>query len=196
MPQATALVLRCKKERWDALEKKRERAGRQLEDELLAMLKREYDEQAAACQAEVERSEVEQEYKAKVEQTEQVFNTARENKDQRRVVPDWAIDEISFCIFVDPVMVSGHYLAFFIPSLVLCFLAQELIRLTDTRSAPDQDGQELRTRLHHGAPPTFPNRPPDSRALGGERPATEPSPKRGMRRLPQGERMGGGLVVT
>lgn len=104
MPQATALVLRCKKERWDDLEKKRERAGRQLQDDLLALLQRERDEQLASCTTDAERDEVEQEYNARVEQTGQVFNTAREKEDQRRVVPDWAIDEISFAIFVDPVM--------------------------------------------------------------------------------------------
>ena len=190
MPQATALVLRCKKERWDALEKKRERAGRQLEEDLLALLKHEYDEQAASCQTDVERREVEGEYKAKVEQTEQVFNTAREKKDQRRVVPDWAIDEISFAIFVDPVMVSSAATRPPPPRV------PGPNRLTDTRSPPDQDGQELRTRLYHGAPPTFPNRPPDTRALSCERPATEPSPEGGVRGVSPGERMGRGLVVA
>lgn len=106
MPQATAQVLRCKKEAWDAQERKRERAGRQLEQDLLALLKREHDEQAAACQSAAERDEIEQEYKARAAQTAHVFNTAREKQDQRREVPDWAIDEVTFAVFVDPVMVS------------------------------------------------------------------------------------------
>lgn len=110
MPQATALVLRCKKERWDAMEKKREREGRQLEEDILALLKQDCDEQVATCPNAAERREIEKEYKAKMEQTEKVFNTAREKEGQRRVVPDWAIDEISFAIFVDPVMVSRRHL--------------------------------------------------------------------------------------
>lgn len=115
MPQATALVLRCKKERWDALEKKRERDGRQLEEDILSLLKCDCDKQLATCLNEADRREIEQEYKAKMEQTEKAFNTAREKEGQRRVVPDWAIDEISFAIFVDPVMVSCRHLPIVFP---------------------------------------------------------------------------------
>src|SRR5512140_2896378 len=40
---ATALVLRCKKERWEYQDKQRRRETRDLEDEVLAMMERERD---------------------------------------------------------------------------------------------------------------------------------------------------------
>jgi len=35
-----------------------------------------------------------------------VFERARPKAERRRQVPDWAIDDISFCVMVDPVIVS------------------------------------------------------------------------------------------
>jgi hypothetical protein len=35
-----------------------------------------------------------------------VFEKARPKEEKRRQVPDWAIDDISFCVMVDPVIVS------------------------------------------------------------------------------------------
>jgi STIP1 family protein 1 len=36
-----------------------------------------------------------------------VFEAARPKEEKRREVPDWAVDDISFCVMVDPVIVSN-----------------------------------------------------------------------------------------
>lgn len=36
----------------------------------------------------------------------EVFERGRAESDRKRQVPEWAVDDISFCVMVDPVMVS------------------------------------------------------------------------------------------
>ncbi|KAK1752317.1 U-box domain-containing protein [Echria macrotheca] len=110
---ATALVLRCKKERWEHQDKQRRRETRDLEDEVLAMMERERD---AALRGEEEedvnalgdaggaRTEIEQEWERKMERMRTVFDKARAAEEKRRKVPDWAIDDISFGFMHDPVI--------------------------------------------------------------------------------------------
>ena len=105
----TAHVLRCRKERWDDLERRRVRETGALEGEVLGLLERERE----AALAEVGegdgaagREEVEEEWRGKMERMREVFERARPKEEKRRKVPDWAIDDISFCVMVDPVIVS------------------------------------------------------------------------------------------
>lgn len=104
----TATVLRCKKERWDAREKQRLRQEHELEEEMLELLRRERD--AALTQVapgdDVERRTIEDEAEQRIKVLSAVFETARAQSQKRREVPDWAIDDISFAIMVDPVIVS------------------------------------------------------------------------------------------
>lgn len=102
----TNIVLRCKKDRWDDKEKKRLRQERELEEEMLAMLVRDRDEMLAAESDETERKIIEEEANEKMQTLSKVFENARTQSLKRREVPDWAIDDISFAIMVDPVVVS------------------------------------------------------------------------------------------
>lgn len=151
LAQATALVLRCKKDKWEDMERRRKREGQELEDEMLILLRREKDDMVATCDTADLKQEVSKEYDSKIELLQRTFETARTNEDKRRAVPDWAIDDISFGIFVDPVVVG---------------LSQQ--KPVSTRGvltvALDKDWKELRTGGNHGAPPKATYRPSDARA--------------------------------
>lgn len=105
----TNIVLRCKKDRWEDKEKKRLRQERELEEEMLAMLVRDRDDMLAAEGDETERRIIEEEAGEKMQTLSKVFENARTQSLKRREVPDWAIDDISFAIMVDPVVVSQKY---------------------------------------------------------------------------------------
>ncbi|KAL2176880.1 uncharacterized protein P884DRAFT_270254 [Thermothelomyces heterothallicus CBS 202.75] len=120
----TAHVLRCKKEAWDAAERRRVREDADLEAEVLRLLERERDAavREVGLQQEEEggedgnggggggeeaRKEVAAEWDAKIARMREVFEKARPASEKRRTVPDWAIDDISFCVMVDPVITKS-----------------------------------------------------------------------------------------
>jgi STIP1 family protein 1 len=142
----TAHVLRCKKERWDDVEKRRLRETADLELEVLELLGREREQavRETADQDEGSRREVEDEWKVKLERVRDVFEKARPKEEQRRKVPDWAVDDISFGFMVDPVIVSGTRVRSSVVS-VACLI-----------QPADKNRQILRARFHHraSAPPT------------------------------------------
>ncbi|TQV92602.1 hypothetical protein V2A60_009075 [Cordyceps javanica] len=104
----TAAVLRAKKARWERQEKERVREEEVLERELERLLRVECETSVATLASygdTVERPFVEAEAAAKQKRLAAVFERARQLSGQeRREVPDWAIDDISFGIMVDPVM--------------------------------------------------------------------------------------------
>lgn len=101
----TQLVLRCKKARWDRRERARLRQRSELEGEVLALLVRERDRAVAECEGgEAERRDVEAEWDAKLAAMRDTFRLAGGEQARRREVPDWAIDDITFGIMVDPVV--------------------------------------------------------------------------------------------
>ncbi|KAB5577874.1 U-box domain-containing protein [Coniochaeta sp. 2T2.1] len=100
----TAQVLKCKKERWEDMDRRRRREGSELESEVLAMMERERDEVLRDIMDEGERREVEGEWAQKIATMKTVFEKARAAEERRRKVPEWAIDEISFGVMVDPVI--------------------------------------------------------------------------------------------
>lgn len=105
LPQVTALVLRCKKEQWEHMERRRKRENQALENETLELMERERNDMLQSCDGESLKEEVRQEWEEKAQQLQVTFDRARTNEGRKRVVPDWMIDEISFNIFVDPVVV-------------------------------------------------------------------------------------------
>lgn len=107
LPAITAAVLQCKKLRWEDREKRRVREAQDLEREVGELLQRERDEMLAGVVDDVERATIEDEYEEKLTQMRQVFERARSQSEKRREVPDWAIDDISFGIMVDPVIVRS-----------------------------------------------------------------------------------------
>lgn len=104
----TSQVLRCKKERWDEREKKRSREGQELENQLISLLQREQSENIALCTSEIERAEVIEESERKISLLRSTFEAARSASEKKQEVPDWVIDDISFGIMIDPVMVRSH----------------------------------------------------------------------------------------
>ncbi|POR30975.1 E3 ubiquitin-protein ligase CHIP [Tolypocladium paradoxum] len=100
----TAMVLRCKRDRWADLERKRKRQGQDLEQELLELLGRRRDELLAAETNDIERNSIQDETVYKMMLLQQVFERGRTQSEQLRHVPEWAIDDISFSVMVDPVI--------------------------------------------------------------------------------------------
>lgn len=103
----TIQVLKCKKDRWEDMDRRRRRESAELESEVLAMMEREQDEALQETSDEIEKSEVEGEWQQKMAHMKSVFERARSAADKRRQVPDWVIDDISFQVMVDPVIVSS-----------------------------------------------------------------------------------------
>ncbi|KAL2130023.1 hypothetical protein VTI74DRAFT_6994 [Chaetomium olivicolor] len=104
----TAHVLKCKKLRWDDREKRRTRQTGDLEAEVMELLGKGRDEALKeavdAGMGDEGRREMEDEWARKMERMREVFERARPKEERERKVPDWAIDDISFCVMVDPVV--------------------------------------------------------------------------------------------
>jgi len=122
----TALVLRCKKEKWEIREKMRLRGRNTLLEELLQLLdnkkEQEIQDQVSAHgkdghdernedkelreEYEEKQKEIEKEHDDKVEELRRVFEKAGSigEDGKRRKVPDWCVDDISFGVMLDPVV--------------------------------------------------------------------------------------------
>ncbi|KAL2164890.1 hypothetical protein VTH06DRAFT_186 [Thermothelomyces fergusii] len=115
----TAHVLRCKKEAWDAAERRRLRENADLEAEVIGLLERERDaavrelarqrreEGPGLGGADEAEKEVAAEWDTKIARMREIFEKARPAAEKRRTVPDWAIDDISFGVMVDPVITKS-----------------------------------------------------------------------------------------
>ncbi|RTE82667.1 hypothetical protein BHE90_002821 [Fusarium euwallaceae] len=104
LANVTAVVLRCKKERWEERERTRLRETKDLEREVIELLSRDRDAMLAETDDSMEKQEIEEETAAKIERMKEIFEKARDGSEKKREVPDWAIDDISFGIMVDPVI--------------------------------------------------------------------------------------------
>ncbi|KAI1474571.1 U-box-domain-containing protein [Daldinia eschscholtzii] len=100
----TNQVLRCKKERWEEMEKQRAREGQELEREVIGLMERERDDMIGSCDNDFDRDQVKQEWDHKIEVLRSTFEKSRAASEKKREVPDWVIDDISFGIMVDPVI--------------------------------------------------------------------------------------------
>lgn len=112
----TELVLRCKKEWWEEQEDKRVRARPGLLGEIEGGLERERDSMvkdaldfAGPDDVRKRKEELERLYAGKIEEVRRVFEKAREveKEGKRRRVPDWCVDDITFSVMLDPVVVSS-----------------------------------------------------------------------------------------
>jgi STIP1 family protein 1 len=85
----TELVLRCKKEDWERREDERLKLRGGLLEELVGLLGKEGDW-------------------GKAGELRRVFDAAKigEGEARRRKVPDWCVDDITFSVMLDPVVVS------------------------------------------------------------------------------------------
>ncbi|KAI1775501.1 U-box-domain-containing protein [Hypoxylon cercidicola] len=103
----TAHVLRCKKELWDEMEKTRYRETGELENELVELMSQQQAAARNACNSDFERGLITEEWDKKIALLRSTFEKARPAEEKKREVPDWAIDEISFAVFIDPVMTKS-----------------------------------------------------------------------------------------
>lgn len=147
----TAQVLRAKKERWDWMEKRRTREAHHLETEVVDLMEKEREQAVADAMDDGEKREIQAEWEQKIELLKKTFEKSRAADEKRREVPDWAIDDISFGIMVDPVLVS-------------CAPAPPFKLAASTNTLADQNRKVLRKGFNHGASPSPPQRPPHSRA--------------------------------
>lgn len=105
-------MLDCKRARWADMEKRRAREAGPLEEEMITLLEREKATALAALAesnaGDSERSEVTAEWDAKLAQLHETFERSRSvsTVEARRNVPEWAIDDITFAIMVDPVVTN------------------------------------------------------------------------------------------
>ncbi|KAI1170947.1 U-box domain-containing protein [Nemania sp. FL0916] len=107
LAQLTAQVLRCKRARWEKREQQRRREVPQLESELISLLERDRDDSLGYCNTDLEKRQVAEEFEKKTGLLRSTFEAARSQAEKRRKVPDWAIDDISFCVMVDPVVTES-----------------------------------------------------------------------------------------
>jgi hypothetical protein len=148
----TELVLRCKKEWWEQREKERLEQRCILERDLSEMLR--------------ERGETEE----KIEALREVFERASEmgSEGKRRRVPDWCIDDITFSVMLDPVVVcspcaNGGRGVLRWPKMLTC-----------AKTKTDEDGPILRSRLFNGTPQARAHRSTNARATENGRLAAKP----------------------
>ncbi|OAA66798.1 U-box domain-containing protein [Niveomyces insectorum RCEF 264] len=97
-------ILACKKARWEDKEKRRVREGGQLETEVVALMERERDEALNAAESDADRHELAEEWARKLQQLRDTFERSRSASEKKRRVPEWAVDDITFGIMVDPVI--------------------------------------------------------------------------------------------
>jgi STIP1 family protein 1 len=111
----TELVLRCKKESWEKREEERLRRRGGLLNELVDALgyKRKLEivgvrERNGGLIGSKEERELERVYEGKIEELKSTFEIAGLNGEEakRRKVPDWCVDDITFSVMLDPVVVS------------------------------------------------------------------------------------------
>ena len=114
----TELVLRCKKEWWEEKEEARLKALPGLLQELIGgleqkkklALKAAVDEHTTpngTMEEEEAKADLERQYAAKIEELRKTFEMASGvgAEGRRRKVPDWCVDDISFAVMLDPVVV-------------------------------------------------------------------------------------------
>ncbi|KAL6717273.1 hypothetical protein ACLMJK_005188 [Lecanora helva] len=110
--QVSGLVLQAKKQKWEAKEKERLRSRsellRELEDGLLSVKKFELkglkSQKLDPYEEAEERADIELTSRKKIEELKNVFAVADPVNLQRREVPDYLIDAISFTVMHDPVI--------------------------------------------------------------------------------------------
>lgn len=181
LPAITAAVLQCKKASWEAREKRRVREARALERELEDVLNREREDMLEEVESEVERKTIVEECESQLASLRDVFERSRAQDQKRREVPEWAIDDISFGILVDPVIVRPITVTPASRNLLTC--------------SPDKNRKVLRARLHYGTPPPLRHRPSNTRTARGSGPAAESRAETGLRGVPREQRLGCRLVA-
>jgi STIP1 family protein 1 len=115
----TELFLRCKKEAWEDREKQRLDRQPGLVRELQVLIQKEHEQRVDEMNQKVssgllhgggleeEQRKLDGEFKRKTDDIQKLAAVAgiAGEETKKRVVPDWAIDDITFSVMVDPVVV-------------------------------------------------------------------------------------------
>jgi STIP1 family protein 1 len=104
MGAVVALVLRAKKEKWEKREKRRLREEAGLMTEAIERMQEDMQKEVEAEEDEGVKKDIIQGYEEKIQGLRGVFEKA-DPKYSKREVPDWVIDDITFAIMHDPVVV-------------------------------------------------------------------------------------------
>ncbi|KAF7557195.1 hypothetical protein G7046_g6102 [Stylonectria norvegica] len=105
----TNLVLKAKQARWEERERRRIRESKALERSVLELLAEERRQDLTMVDDAADVREVEEQSDAKTALLQDIFERARAESEKRREVPEWAIDDISFGIMVDPTKTGKSY---------------------------------------------------------------------------------------
>ena len=192
-----SVVLKCKKAAWDEREKERVAGTEGVRGKVVEGLRRDLERRVEGAE-DGEREGVRKEGEEMIEEVERVWVEAGQ-AEKKRIVPDWAVDDITFSFMVDPVIVSYSP-----PSCTIApyihqtshpsFPPPPYKHLSPSKlvnTAPvDKNGQILRARLDPGAPPPLSHRPADARTASRRRAAAQLSPTGGVRGFPEGEWVG------
>ena len=100
-----SIVLKCKKAAWEAKEKQRQRNEAALQKQILDLMHRQKREEMEGAD-QTEWTLITESWDQKMEEMRTIFANSMEGP-MRKPVPDWMIDDITFAIMVDPVIVSA-----------------------------------------------------------------------------------------
>jgi hypothetical protein len=151
-----SVVLKCKKAAWDEREQERLAGAEGVKGKVVEGLRRDLERRVEGSE-EAEKERVRKEGEEMIEEVERVWVEAGK-AEKKRVVPDWAVDDITFSFMVDPVIVSN-----ILPSSPTCIKLrifhprchyEHLASCTLIYTSPtDKNGQILRTSFDPRASP-------------------------------------------
>lgn len=99
-----SVVLKCKKAAWEEREQERVAGTEGVRGKVVEGLRRDLERRIEGVE-EGEREAVRKEGEEMIEEVERVWVEAGK-AEKKRIVPDWAVDDITFSFMVDPVIVS------------------------------------------------------------------------------------------
>ena len=162
----TELVLRCKKELWEVREEERLRGRAGLLSELTAGLERDREAYISVLRTEQRKEKeveaVKERYRGKIEELRRTFELAGVNGQEakRRKVPDWCLDDITFSVMLDPV--------------VVCVLLPVCVRILGVANTViDENWTILRPVFDHGTSQALAYRPTHTRTTTSRGSKTE-----------------------
>lgn len=106
LASVVALVLKCKKASWEEREKRRVKGQEGAKEMVIDALRRDLEKGLEEARDEVEKNDERLRIEELIKEVEDAW-VAAGKAEKKRDVPDWAIDDITFSIMHDPVVVSS-----------------------------------------------------------------------------------------
>lgn len=107
MGNIVSWVLKCKKAVWEKREAARLRERDPLRTEIQELMQRECEREIADVENESDKEYIRALWRDKLQRVEKVWEASNGREGIRREVPDWMVDDITFAIMHDPVIVSA-----------------------------------------------------------------------------------------